>query len=709
MHKICKSTVHSIGWLLATLCLSTPLDARPHVQAEDSLYAKDKHRIAANLILEALNRYHYRDVHVDDRLSSKTLNNYLDMLDGNRMFFLGTDVADFSTRYRFQLDDHLSKGQLQPAFDIFLVYRHRVQERIAYALLLLNQEYDFSTNEQYRFDRDGLPWAGSLVELNEVWRKRVKNDLLSLKLAGKESADAVDTLQRRYRAIESSALQMNSDDIFQLFINAFTTTIEPHTAYLSPRSSENFDISMQLSLEGIGAVLRSASGEYTIIQRLVPGGPADLSGELKAEDRIVGVGQGKDGEIIDVIGWRLDDVVDLIRGPRNTLVRLQILPEELGINGATRVVEIVRDRIKLEQRAAFSYVINNETTDSRIGVISIPSFYVDFNAQARGQKDYRSTTRDVHRILEELQADGISGLVVDLRGNGGGSLHEALSLTGLFIDSGPIVQTRDANGRIEINTDPYPGAVYPGPLSVLVDRYSASASEIFSGAIQDYRRGLIIGEITFGKGTVQNIIDLNRFHRTSDDLGKLKTTIAQFFRVNGGSNQYHGVEPDLIFPTAPEDLEYGERTYDNSLPWSAVEPLDYRRADGTYDYYAEAIRNYRRRIAADREIVQLVEDARFQRRQANRQSISLMESARRQQQTELETIQDRERREIVDPRARWRETGENTVSLTEVDLMLQEAVRILDDYVALTGRLSSGLQPQNPAKPLSKDANTAAQ
>ena len=548
-------------------------NARPQPTAEDALYAQEKHRIATRLILEALDRYHYRDFRVDDRLSSKTMDNYLDILDGNRMFFLSTDIAGFTARHRYQLDDRLGMGQLEPAFEIFLIYRRRVQERITHARLLLQQAHDFSVNEQYRFDRDGLPWAGSVEALNEVWRKRVKNDLLSLKLAGKDPTEIVDTLQLRYQAIESAALQMDSDDVYQLFINAFTTAIEPHTTYLSPRSSENFDISMQLSLEGIGAVLRNANGEHTVIQRLVPGGPADLGGELQVEDRIVGVGQGKSGDIVDVVGWRLDDVVDLIRGPRNTTVRLEILPAALGINGATRVIEIVRDRIKLEQRAAFGYVIVNEGTDSHTGVISIPSFYVDFNAQAQGKKDYRSTTRDVRRILEELVADGISSLVVDLRGNGGGSLHEALSLTGLFIDTGPVVQTRDSNGRIEVSADPEPGIVYDGPLAVLVDRYSASASEIFSGAIQDYRRGLIIGEITFGKGTVQNIIDMNRFHRTRADLGKLKATIAQFFRINGGSNQYHGVEPDVIFPTARKTSNTANAPMTTPCPGAPWNPL----------------------------------------------------------------------------------------------------------------------------------------
>lgn len=697
--------MHSYTTLWHLFCYLLPLltatVASAQVQQQEAeLYAHEKHRITARLVLGALQRYHYSTPRVDDRLSSMTLDNYLDVLDGNRVFFVGSDIQDFSTRYRFQLDDALGNAILDPAFAIFHSYRQRVAERITHAMVVLEQNHDYTISEEYRFDRGTAPWAGSVQQLNEIWRQRIKNDLLSLKLTGKADAEAREILRKRYRTLQSSAWQLNSDDVFQLFINAFTTAIEPHTAYFSPRSSENFDISMQLSLEGIGAVLRNENGEYTVVQRLIPGGPAALSNEIRAEDRIVGVGQGTTEQIIDVIGWRLDSVVDLIRGPRNTVVRLEILPGSMSLDGATKIVVLTRDRINLEQRAAFGYTIGDTTLQARVGVISLPSFYVDFNAQAKGLKDYRSTTRDVKGILDGLMAEDIDGLVVDLRGNGGGSLQEALSLTGLFIDSGPVVQTRDARGRIEISTDPEPGVVYDGPLAVLVNRSSASASEIFSGAIQDYRRGIIIGEVTFGKGTVQNIIDLNRLHRGDQDLGKLKTTIAQFFRINGGSNQYYGVEPDVVFPI-PTRLDYGERTLDNALPWSSVEPLDYRYADGSFDYYLQAIRDYRLRIADDEEIAQLIADIEFQQQQAERHSISIAEKTRRQQQDDLKAMQERSRRDPVDPRERKRETGEAVLTTTEVDLMLEQAARILIDYAGLTGRLTSTLDTDS-GKPLAK-------
>ena len=683
------------------LPLLTATMANAQVQQQEAeLYAHEKHRITTRLVVGALQRYHYSTVQVDDQLSAMTLDNYLDTLDGNRIFFVGSDIQDFSTRYRFQLDDALANAILDPAFVIFHSYRRRVAERITHAMLVLEQNHDYTISEEYRFDRSAIPWAGSVEQLNESWRRRIKNDLLSLKLTGKSDAEARDVLRKRYRNLQTSAWQLNSDDVFQLFINAFTTAIEPHTTYFSPRSSENFDISMQLSLEGIGAVLRNENSEYTVIQRLIPGGPAALSNAIKAEDRIIGVGQGTTGQIIDVIGWRLDSVVELIRGPRNTVVRLEILPGNMSPDSATRIVVLTRDRINLEQRAAFGYTISDAALQAKVGVIGLPSFYIDFNAQAKGLKDYRSTTRDVKKILDELMAEDIDGLVVDLRNNGGGSLQESLSLTGLFIDSGPVVQTRDAGGRIEISTDPEPGVIYDGPLAVLVNRSSASASEIFSGAIQDYRRGIVIGEVTFGKGTVQNIIDLNRLHSTDQDLGKLKTTIAQFFRINGGSNQYYGIEPDVVFPIRTR-LDYGERTLDNALPWSSVEPLDYRYADGSFDYYLQAIRDYRMRIADDEEIAQLVTDIEFQQQQADRHSISIAEKTRRQQQDDIKAMREQLRREPVDPRERKHETGEAVLTITEVDLMLEQAARILIDYAGLTGRLTSALDTDT-GKPLAK-------
>ncbi|MED5228361.1 MAG: S41 family peptidase, partial [Pseudomonadota bacterium] len=427
------------------------------------------------------------------------------------------------------------------------------------------------------FNRSTSPWPTDQAQLDDIWRRRVKNDYLSLKLAGQPHDDILKTLGNRYRQLSRRTKQITSTDVFETFVNAYIASVEPHTSYFSPRSTENFKIRMSLSLEGIGAVLQTEN-EYTVVRRVVAGGPAELSQLLNAGDRIIGVGQNKERPLVDVIGWRLDDVVDLIRGPKNTVVRLRILPLQEGPDASGRIISIVRDTIRLEEQAAQKSVISVERDDHvyRMGVIDLPTFYVDFDGRSSGKTDYRSTTRDVARLVKELQAENTDGLIIDLRGNGGGALTEATTLTGLFIEQGPIVQVKNAKGRIEIKRDSDPTIVYRGTLAVLVDGNSASASEIFAGAIQDYGRGIVIGEPTYGKGTVQNLVDLDRYARNKDEkLGQLKFTIAQFFRINGDSTQHRGVVPDILLPTARDDAERGERGLENALPWQQVAPTRY--------------------------------------------------------------------------------------------------------------------------------------
>ena len=524
--------------LLLFMVLAATARANPPLVIDEELRAEERHERATVIITHIMDKYHYRKKPLDDALSGRILDSYLDSLDGNHSFFLEQDIAGFE-RYRFLLDDALEGADLEPAYAIFKVYRQRVAERAAHARGLLETGFDFSIDEDYMFDRLESDWAQTEDELSEIWRKKVKNDYLMLRLADKDTDEIKEILHKRYTRFKTGTFQLNSNDVFQSFINAYTVVIEPHTSYFTPRSSENFDITMRLSLEGIGAVLR-AEQDYTVVQKIIPGGPAELGGQLHAEDKVIGVGQGIQGEITDVVGWRLDDVVDMIRGPKGSVVRLEILSDRTGFEGAGKIISITRDEIRLEDQAAKSEIIHLEN-GGEIGVIDVPTFYSDFPAQAKGEKDYRSTTRDVRRLLSELKDKNLDGLIIDLRGNGGGSLSESLELTGLFIESGPIIQTRDYAGNIEINNDPDPDITYGGPLAVLVNRNSASASEIFAGAIQDYRRGIIIGEPTFGKGTVQNIIDLNNFTESSDeDHGRLKATIAQFFRISGGSNQHRG-------------------------------------------------------------------------------------------------------------------------------------------------------------------------
>ena len=545
------------------------------------LYPDPRQAKATVVINKVLERYHYRKATLDDKFAAQILKHYLNALDPNRSFFLQRDVTRFEGSVR-RLDDNLKEGKLDIAFDIFRAYRKAVDERVAYALGLLDNGFDFSVREDYQFDRSKGAWPKDAAELDEIWRKRVKNDFLSLRLADKDDAKIREQLRKRYEGLALRVDQFSSDDVFQTFANAYTEALEPHTGYMSPSTSENFDISMRLSLEGIGAVLRG-DNEYTTVQRTIPGGPARESGLVNADDRIVGVAQGLDGTMEDVVGWRLQDVVDKIRGPKGSVVRLQLLKTSSGSDTRPREVSLVRNEIKLEDQAAKSYLIEPAKTDGlRIGVIEVPAFYRDFRAESDGNKDFRSTTRDVRVLLDELKGKQVDGIVIDLRGNGGGSLAEATSLTGLFITTGPVVQVKDAFGKIDVEEDPDPAVAYTGPLAVVVDRDSASASEIFAGAIQDYGRGIILGEPTFGKGTVQTLVDLNRYVPGDDsDLGRLRLTMAEFFRISGGSTQLKGVEPDIGFPTVGNVAKHGERALDNALPWGTIRAARYKTLGST--------------------------------------------------------------------------------------------------------------------------------
>ena len=652
------------------------------------LVALDKHIKATELITHILTTYHYKKTELNDELSSLIFKNYFKNLDQNKAYFISSDIKSFE-KFKYNIDDSIKKSDISLAFDIFKQYRKRVQERINYALKIINYEFDFNINESFRFDRRDDDWLGNISDLDELWRKRVKNDVLNLKLAGKNSEDARKTLSERYNRILTSTLQLDSNDIFQTFINAYTTSIEPHTAYFSPRISENFDISMRLSLEGIGAVLRAES-EYTQVVRIITGGPADLDGRLGSDDRIIGVGQNTDGKIVDVIGWRLDDVVDLIRGPKNTVIKLEILPKGIGVEGPSKLITLTRDKIKLEEQDASSKIIEIPETSTKIGVIELPTFYIDFAAQAAGQNDYKSTSRDVRKLIKKMVNENIDGLIIDLRGNGGGSLSEALELTGFFIDEGPVVQTKDATGKVEINYDPESGIVYPGPLAVLVDRDSASASEIFAGAIQDYHRGIIIGETTFGKGTVQNVIDLNRFlQEGKEDYGRLKTTIAQFFRISGSSNQFKGVVPDIMFPTTKfSDESVGERAYENALPWDKVLPAKFYPTKAPIEFFETAKIQHEKRIKEDKLFQLILDDINLKQKNSNKKEISLLETERIIEREKTEktkrnienTIRHEKGLPPIDNSENISDKSDEK-SIEPIDVLLNEAAEILNDLI----------------------------
>ena len=605
-----------------------------------------------------LTRAHYKKTDLDDDLSSEILDRYVESLDPNRIFFLASDIRAFEA-YRNGLDDALEREQLTPAFEIFNIYAQRVFERIEYAKRLLERNFNFEIEESVVLDRSEEAWATSEKELNDIWRKRVKNDVLRLRLADKEEESLEETLVNRYDNLARRVGELDSEDVFQYFMNAFAASIEPHTGYLAPRTSENFNISMRLSLEGIGAVLQR-DNEYTVIRRVVVGGPADDDGRLEVGDRIISVAQeGEDP--IDVVGWRLDDVVDLIRGPAGSLVKLGVVPVDAGLDGEVETIDIVRDKVKLEEQAAQKAIYDIETDTgqtSRIGVIDLPAFYLDFAARARREPDYRSSTRDVRELLDALQEADVDAVVIDLRNNGGGSLAEATSLTGLFIDKGPVVQVQDSNGRIEVEADSDAGVAWDGPLAVLVNRHSASASEIFAAAIQDYGRGLVVGEPTFGKGTVQNLINLDRYAQgDAPSFGQLRLTIAQFFRVNGGSTQHRGVIPDVVFPTLNETDEYGESAYDNALPWTSIRPARYEIAGDLSAVLPVITERSQARLANDADFRFLLEDIADYREARDQREVSLVESQRRE---ELESRKEAEEARKV-ARAAWRERSHSSV------------------------------------------------
>ncbi|MBE9547974.1 MAG: carboxy terminal-processing peptidase [Proteobacteria bacterium] len=647
--RLNKSSFLLLSGLIISMLLTAPAWAlaTSGKDSDGDLLLKQSmtQRYASHLAVSFLTNWHYKDVQLDDELSSQILDQYIETLDPNRAYFLSADITGME-KWRLQLDDALRHDDLDAAFDIFNLYVLRVKNRIQFAREQLNQPMDFSVAENYQFNRTESAWITDGKAWDEQWRKRVKNDWLRLKLTDKEADEIRKTLDDRYKNLDRRIAELNAEDVFQYFMNAVSLAVEPHTAYLSPRSSDNFDISMKLSLEGIGALLQREN-EYTSIARVIPGGPAKKDGRLKAEDRIVGVAQGREGKMVDVIGWRLDDVVDLIRGPKDTVVRLEVLPAVTGEDGPSKIIEIVRNEVKLEEQAAKSRIIEIPQGDEviKVGVIDLPVFYLDFKGRAEGKKDYRSSTRDVRKLIDEMKAEGIESLIIDLRNNGGGSLLEATTLTGLFIDQGPVVQVRDSRGRISLERDDDPGMTWDGPMAVLVNRYSASASEIFAAAIQDYQRGLVVGEPTYGKGTVQNLVNLDDYAPVDKKrMGQLKLTMAQFFRVNGGSTQNRGVTPDISFPTPGDSAEYGESALTNALPWTQIEKAEYKPVNQVAPVLAVLDSRYRERLGSSEEFAWIYEDIEEYKENKDRKTVSLLEEERRTERKDNEA-QRKQRKE----------------------------------------------------------------
>ncbi|WP_024460487.1 carboxy terminal-processing peptidase [Marinimicrobium sp. LS-A18] len=620
-------------FLRSSLAISALLFSAPALWAAAlaPLEITDQHRQVTASVVQQLSEHHYRDQSLNDDLSSEYLDNYLKTLDPTKSYFFQADIDGFN-RHREKFDNWLAKGNLNEAFDIFDIYRQRLTTRLESVIERLESDeikYDFTTDDQLVVDWEQAEWPEDKKTADELWHRRVKASLLDLVLAGKDLEESKELLRKRYENQLRRVRQQDSDDAFEVVINSLTTLYDPHTNYLSPRTLENFNINMSLSLEGIGAVLQTED-EHTKVMRLVPAGPADKQGELRPADRIVAVGQGEEGEMTDVVGWRLDEVVEQIRGKKDTVVRLEVLPAKAPTDSATKVITITRDKVKLEEQAAKHDVfeVMNGRDRYKIGVIRVPTFYMDFEAYRKRDPNFKSTTRDVHRILQELEKENVDGIVLDLRGNGGGSLQEATTLTDLFIDRGPVVQIRQTNELISRNYQSHSRAAYRGPLVVLIDRLSASASEIFAGAIQDYGRGIIVGTQSFGKGSVQSLVPV--------DAGQLKLTESKFYRVSGESTQHRGVIPDMTLPSLVNIDDVGESTYDNALPWDKIHAVPHSRYFDIQALLPHLNPLHEQRVEKNPDFIYLRDQMALTEKNKDRTVISLNEEQRRNEQESLE-------------------------------------------------------------------------
>lgn len=655
----------------------------------------DRDEIVASLnVVELLKRHHYSKPPLDDARSVIIYDSYIKLLDPARSYFTAADIAEFD-KWKTQFDDFLKSGNLDPGFTIYKRYLNRVKSRLDFALAELAKgadKIDFNAKETLLVDRKDAPWAKNEAELDDLWRKRVKDEVLRQKIAGKDTKQIQETLTKRYKNQLSRLDQTRAEDIFQAYINTFAQSYDPHTNYLSPDNAENFDINMSLSLEGIGAVLQSDNDQVKIV-RLVPAGPAAKTKQVAPADKIIGVAQG-DKDMVDVVGWRLDEVVKLIRGPKGSVVRLEVIPANNAPNDQTsKIVPITREAVKLEEQAAKKSVLKlkQDGRDYKLGIIEIPAFYLDFKAYRAGDPDYKSTTRDVRKLLTELQQEKVDGVVIDLRNNGGGSLQEATELTSLFIEKGPTVLVRNSDGRVDVLEDENPGAFYKGPLALLVNRLSASASEIFAGAMQDYHRALVIGGQTFGKGTVQTIQPLNH--------GELKLTLAKFYRVSGQSTQHQGVLPDIDYPSIIDTKEIGESALPEAMPWDTIRPVVRPAADPFKPFLAQLKARHDARSAKDPEFAYIRDRLALTQKLMNEKTVSLNEQDRRARHDEIEAKQlalenVRRKAKGEEPLKELKKEDEDALptepddTKPEDDAYLSETGRILLDYLSLSSTVA---------------------
>ena len=677
---------------LLTVGSSSRLTANTSLLPPGALAPTARERMIARQVGSLLEEAHYSKLKIDDSLSPRVMDKFIDGLDGQRSYFLASDIAEFEA-HRLRFDDMIRTGDIEPAYLIFARYQQRNRERVQHALTLLDREPDFSLNESFEFDRESAPWAKDSAELDELWRKRVKNDAISLLLTNKTWAEARDVLRTRYERVLKRADQVKPEEVFELFLNAYARTFDPHSSYFSPRNSEEYKIQMSLNYEGIGASLQLVD-EYVTIMNLIEGGPAAAAGTLKINDRITAVGQGSNGPMTDVVGWRIDDVVQLIRGKGGTPVRLQILPAGAAPGSPEKTVEFMRGKVTLEAQAAKKELKTFRRGDReyKVGVINVPGFYSDYDAQRAGDKDYRSTTRDVRKLIDELKKEGVDSIVMDLRGNGGGFLPEAQSLTGLFIDRGPVVHVQFSGGDKAVLDDDETGVAYEGPLVVLIDRFSASASEIFAGAIQDYGRGVVVGQRSFGKGTVQNLVPLSRWSARPVN-GQLTVTIGKFYRVTGESTQHRGVEPDVAIASPISLADIGESALDDALPWDRIQAAGFGQPGQLTPSIAKLVTEENARQRRDPDYRWWLADIAAVEKLRSQKTLSLNIDARKAERAALET--ERLAREN-ERRASRKEPALKAISeldsATLPDVILDQAVQVAGDMVQFGSALAARRQ-----------------
>lgn len=679
-----------LGWQRGPVQERVELTAPTAASMDEDIKPIPAQYKAEELTTRILSSYHYRKTKLNDSLSAAIFDKYIDAIDHGKLYYLATDLTEFE-QYKNSFDDYLQKRELDVPFQMYNVFRKRYKERSEYIQTLLKEPkpFDFTQDESMNTDREKAAWAKNTDELNDTWRKYLKSEALDLKLSGKADTAVITTLRDRYKTRDRALGRIRTEQVFQMFMNAYAESLDPHTSYMAPTSADRFKQEMSQSLEGIGALLREEDNYIKIVE-VIPGGPAFKGKQLKKEDKIIAVAQGDEGKFVDIVGWFVDDAVKLIKGPKSTVVRLQVISADAIAGAQPKEYRLVREKIKLEEQRAKSEIvsINNGNKDFKIGVIDIPLFYRDFEGAQHREKEFSSTTRDVQKLITDLQASNVDGIVIDLRNNGGGSLTEAVSLTGLFINRGPVVQVKEGQGEIEVQSDNDPSISYDGPMAVMVNRFSASASEIFAAAIQDYKRGIIVGEQTYGKGTVQTLIDLNQWvPKETDQLGQVKLTVAKFYRINGSSTQLKGVMPDLELPTAFKVNEYGEGSQPSALPWDQIASSRYEVSNNINVKVVEQLRDkYKHRLKTDEELKTLVKTLDDFKQARENKIVSLQESKRKLERDEAEK-----------KRAAMKQLGEDNADdeEEEVDSKVAEAPKDVkkkkDIYLTETGRMLADL------------------